>query len=485
MPKSRRVEAIISRGLQVPLILGIATLLGSCGGSSMSPSGMTNVVVLLTSTANDQLASFNVEITSVTLSDAAGNSVTLYSRTSVPNLSPGFTEFMHLNGASEPLVTASVPQGTYTTATVKAGGCQFTTVTVNSSGGLVDSTDAEGLCGQGTGNTTVNLPSPLTISGSVMALSFNLQVPQSYTLTAGNAYTISPVFTVTPIPVSSQPTNDQNGKITGLDAQITSVNGSGNSFTGQTTDGISFSMSSDGNTQYQGITGFSSLSNGMFVNVDATIQANGSLLATRMEVDNPTAPFAATDLTLAPASPPGTVIVEPLECFQTPSDVPLCDQVFQLDTNINLMVSGQLNNLQNLPFTPSFSSSSLLLGQNVFTFSAGAKTSQGNFVATALTLVPQTVNGIVTSVSSSGSFSVYTVALAPYDLIPTTQQQVLDGFASINNPRSITVYADANTQVLQSAPVAVGSILRFRGLIFDDNGTLRMDCAKILDGVPE
>jgi hypothetical protein len=47
------------------------------------------------------------------------------------------------------------------------------------------------------------------------------------------------------------------------------------------------------------------------------------------------------------------------------------------------------------------------------------------------------------------------------------------------------VYADNNTQPLTSALVGVGSLARFRGLIFNNNGTLRMDCGQILDGVAE
>jgi hypothetical protein len=47
------------------------------------------------------------------------------------------------------------------------------------------------------------------------------------------------------------------------------------------------------------------------------------------------------------------------------------------------------------------------------------------------------------------------------------------------------VYADSNTQQLNTNPVAVGSVVRFYGLVFNDNGTLRMDCAQINDGVPE
>jgi hypothetical protein len=47
------------------------------------------------------------------------------------------------------------------------------------------------------------------------------------------------------------------------------------------------------------------------------------------------------------------------------------------------------------------------------------------------------------------------------------------------------VYADSSTQMLNSNPISVGSIVRFHGLVFNDNGTLRMDCAQINDGIAE
>src|SRR5580692_10691479 len=97
-----------------------AILLGGCG-SAMStpifpppPPGPTTVAVLLSSTGNDKLTNFDLSIANITLADKAGNSVVLYNN---PNaLAPGSlsaTEFMHLNGVSEPLVAVSVPQGTY------------------------------------------------------------------------------------------------------------------------------------------------------------------------------------------------------------------------------------------------------------------------------------------------------------------------------------------------------------------------------------
>lgn len=39
--------------------------------------------------------------------------------------------------------------------------------------------------------------------------------------------------------------------------------------------------------------------------------------------------------------------------------------------------------------------------------------------------------------------------------------------------------------MLNSNPFAAGSVVRFYGLVFNDSGTLRMDCAQVNDGVPE
>jgi hypothetical protein len=39
--------------------------------------------------------------------------------------------------------------------------------------------------------------------------------------------------------------------------------------------------------------------------------------------------------------------------------------------------------------------------------------------------------------------------------------------------------------MLNKSSLAAGSLFRFYGLVFNDNGTLRMDCAQINDGVTE
>ena len=55
--------------------------------------------------------------------------------------------------------------------------------------------------------------------------------------------------------------------------------------------------------------------------------------------------------------------------------------------------------------------------------------------------------------------------------------------ALLSNPSQVEVYVDSNTQMLNTQGLAPGSTLRFYGLVFNDNGTLRMDCAQVTDGV--
>jgi hypothetical protein len=99
-------------------------------------------------------------------------------------------------------------------------------------------------------------------------------------------------------------------------------------------------------------------------------------------------------------------------------------------------------------------------------------------------LLPQTLNGTVTAVSNDGGFATYTISLAPFDLFADLAVQA--GQTSLlQNPNTVVVYVDSGVQMLNSTPLAVGNTLRFYGLVFNDNGILKMDCAQITDGVAQ
>jgi hypothetical protein len=148
-------------------------------------------------------------------------------------------------------------------------------------------------------------------------------------------------------------------------------------------------------------------------------------------------------------------------------------------------ISGELSNLQQLPFTASFTNANVVPGQNIYV-SAPQYVLSGGLpylaAATTITLMPQTIDGTVYSVGSSGNFTVYAVELGTQDLFPSLAVQ--PGQTSrLTQPDRIQVYVDHNTQQLASSAVTVGAPARFYGLVFNDNGVLRMDAAAILDGV--
>lgn len=244
-------------------------------------------------------------------------------------------------------------------------------------------------------------------------------------------------------------------------------------------------VTSDSNTVYQGISDFSKLAAGTFVQMDGAVQADGSLRATRVEVEDPSAVDVLSGPVMAvwPAQP---VIAAPAAVVfgqqQQGKDRAPITGYYDLQSAV-FQISGQLNNLQTLPFVPSFSVLNMVAGQNVYVSSPTFEISGGGYApANTLTLMPQTINGTVMASAKSGNFTDYTVLLASYDLFPTLAVQ--QGQKTLlNNPSQVEVYVDSNTQMLNTQALASGSTLRFYGLVFNDNGTLRMDCAQVNDGV--
>jgi hypothetical protein len=390
------------------------------------------------------------------------------------------------------LTTVTIPQDIYTSATATLGAV-FVCIAQVPGGGLGIANYS--IVNQG---PTVNLTSPITVTGSTMALLLNLQVsssavfPSCWTTPPFEGFSMTPTFDLTPFALSTSPTNSGNGKVSGLVAEVASVGTTGSSLTLTIAGGPlgtrTVSASFNSQTVLQGISGTSALSAGMFLNLDGAIQSDGSLLATRIAVEDPTAmnEFSGPVMTVDNAVPLltlyGRTELGPLQTVNGQSGLYWDSPYFDF-SNAVFQISGQFNNLQNLPFVPNFNVSNLVAGQNVDIASADLSIVGPTYTsANTITLVPQTIDGTIVGSQPIGNFTDYTVSLPSYDLFPTLAVQ--QGQTTLlNNPSQVEVYVDSNTQMLNTQALTAGSTQRFYGLVLNDNGTLRMDCGQVNDGV--
>jgi hypothetical protein len=488
---SLRVASIVAA---LTFALGMATGCGSSSSGSMTKtpplSGNTNVTVMVSSTANDQLSEFDVGFQSIALTSQSGKTVTL---ASLPASGPPLdAEFMHLNGTVQPLLTATIPRDIYTSATLTLGGGAFVCIALGQVDG--EQTLSSAIYSLFPPTATVNFASPLTVTGTSMALSLDLLVSQSATIgdcvnvDGFYGFSAAPTFSLTPLTLAASPTNSANGKVMGIDGEITAVSSGGSSLTLSIPNyvpaltGLPVSVQSDSSTIYQGVSGVSALTEGTFVNMDGAIQSDGSLLATRIAVEDLSAAAVLRGPLMQIAASTSALFIHARE-MQGAGMVgfPTGESLSVDFGSATFQVSGQLANLGSLPFVPSFNASSMIPGQEVYVSTASF---QGGIYpeATTMTLMPQTINGTVVGSSTSGNFTDYTVSLASYDMFPMLAVQ--PGQTTVeNNPSQVEVYVDSNTQMLNTQALASGSTLRFYGLVFNDNGTLRMDCAQVNDGV--
>ena len=488
---STRTVAVAAAGAAM-LALGMAVGCGS-GGSSITGGGTnggnTLATIVVSSALNDQVARFNLSIDSLSLTTKTGVSVPVIT-------APQQVEFVHLNGGAEPLLTVSVPDGVYTGATMTIGAASFTCA-VQQQGSNLIANYSNGVAP----TAAVQVQQPLKVLGDTMALSLALQ-PQSVTLPSDcydqgfSGDSIAPVFSLNAMTLASQPTNATNGKMTALEGLYLAAGSSPTSFTASAADqapgygaqsgsaGTTWRIETNASTVFQGIGNAEGLTPGMPLDMDGLLQADGSVLATRVAV------LDANTTTLTVNSGPLIEVTATLPLlYQVNQEAQGSQQyvngwpVYNV-SNTDFAVWGGLSNLASLPFAATFTASNVVPGQltSITTHVTQIESYPTLAPATVMTLMPQTIDGTVSATGTAGALTTYTVQLAAYDLFP--QFAVQGGQASLlTNPQQVVVYADSSTQML--ATPSTGGTARFTGVIFNDNGTLRMDATQVLAGVAE
>ncbi|HUH61745.1 MAG TPA: DUF5666 domain-containing protein [Terracidiphilus sp.] len=475
------------------MIVGFASGIGYAA----SP-GVTQVTLLSTSTANDRVQQFYLTFNRIDLLSQSGRTVPLISK-------PLYAEFMHVNGSAEVLATARIPQDLYIGISVSVGYSEFTCNMLDSTGGLHSSTFANGHVPAS--HVTVVFRSPILAGSSSLLLYFTLDVSKSArypsSIQSSENFSIHPTLEVTAAELSQKPATFFDGMLLAQEGMVSALDNGDRGFHVTAADGPNcpaklqascadpargprWHVVVDEHTAIQGLKGISALLPGMAVDIDAKIQPDGSLLATRIGVydANPAhlsvswgllGSIAASEPVLAAFETEALGFLDHLSGFP----------YFSFG-RAEFKVSGQFTHLRDLPFPAAFTASNMVPGQSVFITSHAMKILDPPIYEPAriVTLMPQVLNGRILSMGRSGGFDTYTIQLASYNLFPALAHQP-GQTTLLKTPGRVVVYVGDSTEMLKSESLHIGSVFRFGGLVFNDRGTLRMDCSQILDGVKE
>lgn len=488
----RKVRLENAKKILIAGTVAITALTVGCGtgagGAPPSPTKGSSIVNLyVTSVSNNQYAFFKIALEGLSLTTSSGKSVNLITKTLAP-------DFIPVNGAYEPVAITTVPQGTYTGARITLGGATVGCVAIDPSSGAVvtgDNADQQ----VPPSDVSVTLPEPIAISGSSMALSLKLVVSKSVTLSGcseNSTHSITPEFTLgVPKNVNFASTSGLASQ-TGILGRVTSINASSGMCkieAANVGNGIGWTVMTRSSTAFEGVSGLPALTPDMPVYVNLITEPDGSLVATRLQV------LDTNTRGLSILSGP---ILQSAQVYSQSGSKNAVDYLLEVAargplagnanyfnfTQAKYETAGQFTNLENLPFVATFNDTTMVPGQRIV-LTSHASTVVGSFPytsASTVTLLPQTIDGTVTGISSDNGFKTYTVTLPSYDPFPLmpTAKGVSDQIA---DPNTVVVYADSNTLTDTSNSLSIGGVYRFHGLVFDNQGTLRMDSDWIRDGV--
>lgn len=451
----------------VPLLFGVLAIL-SCGGngSSTSPTpgqaNATTVQINLGDAPADWIVAFNMNMDSMTLTNSSGSNVNLFSGSSQ-------MEMRHLMGTMQPLAMANVPPGTYSMATMGISSANVT---------YIDPVTRQPVQKIMAGmSKTINFNPPVTVGATPMAMNFDLDLAQSVSADPGGNMIFNPVFTMT----TGMAGGGRGPEYGGMDHMIGSVSGvSGSSFTMSMMQGMpSVSVATNSSTQFEHMSGMGGMSSGMMVEVDAWMQSDGTLMANRVDAvlsgmrGGMMAQGMVSSITGTPPTQLSMIADNGAGAGMMASFLGTSLQV-NITSSTAFSIDSTGVDLNNLPFTPAFNSSTIAKGQRVDPGSTsgmmGGGMMGGNSAMNAveLTLEQQGLSGTVSSYAS-GAPAIFTLNL-PAD----------SAFTSITGANTVTIFQQPDTQVREMSAVANGAGVQVRGLLFFDAGAYKLVATAIM-----
>ncbi len=451
--------------------------LTACGGSNSSNNNPppqpppvqqnTTVQVNLGDSPSDRVMAFACNITSMTLSNGSAAATPIVS-SSMP------IEMMHLAGTMQPINVLSIPQGTYTGASITLGSMSVTFMDPLS-GTILQKTLA------GPITTNVAFSPNLTLGGTPVVLSFDMNMANSVSIDSSNNVTVTPTFQAVMNNVGAgNGHNPENGMMQTVIGSVASVSGNDFGFSMmQSAQNLTFVTTN--NTQFENIGGMGMMSGGALIMVDAMLQSDGSIQAQTVDWFEGNGGVMSDGVVGSVTGAPATQIAM---VVQDGSGQGMMGSFLSNNVAANLTGSTAYNidtdgmDMSNLPFDPMFDADHMYPGERVRCISSngmgpggmgmGGGGMMGTLNANQCNLEQQGFTGTVSNYTSSGGQATFTLTLAA-DCY----------FAIMTGANAVTVYQQPGTELYGITAISNGQTLEVRGLMFDDGGTFRMVASRV------
>jgi hypothetical protein len=424
-----------------PLVSLVLLYLAGCGGTGNNAVQLTGTPMTLQTgdAVNDQVAKFELTISSIILTGASGTADTA-------NLlsGPAEVEFSHQAAAFEPLSLAHVPPGTYSGATVTVSNAQVVAIVAGVPTKLTTTLSSP--------SVTVTFSPNVTVGTSPMFLNFDLNLANSVTIN-GTTATIAPTFNVSTSTVAPDQNNENedNGQIEDAHGSVTSI--AAPNFTIQTkTTTITFAT--DSTTRFHdGISQLSDLKVGDIVEVDGITKSDGTIIAINVAREGDHNGEEAEGLVSALDSPLSKItIIHQMDSTGTSNSPVTVD----IGVNSSTVFSTRFDKL-NVANPPLFDATHIGKGQRI---EADSTSSSTPLVAGKVKLREQALLGTVAA-SPAPTPAGFTLNVSP-----------TSAFGTLSGATTVSVIF-ANGADMQTPPTA-GATIRVRGLVFVNGTTYTM-----------
>jgi hypothetical protein len=454
--------------------IAIAGMLTACGSgnsassSTSTPAAKTFVQVNLGDAPADWMLAFSMNITSMSLTGSNGTVSAVTSTTPM--------EMIHLMGTMQPLAMVSAPQGSYTGASITIGSA--TAMYMDPTTKVpVQKTIPGPISG------TVTFSSPITVGSTPMAMGFDLDLASSVTADANGNLTMNPVFHVSSgMQGSGSPLDPANGGIQQMMGTVAGISGS--SFSMNSTQAAqAFTFATNSSTTFSNITSMSMMANGMVVLVDASLQPDGSLMATHVQsMMTSGGGMGGGELTAVSGQPATQLTI----VMQNGVGTGMMSSVFAAGATVSMNGSTTYQidqdgiDMSGLSFTPAFDANHIYAGQNVMPISSsgmgsgtgggmmGGSPLAGTMAASGVVLQPQGLKGTLSTTITSGVRGSFTLTLPAQS-----------AFTTLTGATTVTVFQQTGTTMVGTSSIASGATVHVSGLLFFDAGQWKMVAARI------